>query len=242
MSRLDRRTDGALAALTRDVEAALGEDLLCLALYGSAAGDDWVEGRSDLNVAIVVPRVTFAVLEALAPIVTRWRPKGLAAPAIMDRDYLARARDVFPMELEDIRRQHRVLAGTDVFADLTLDPAAIRRECEVEVRGKLLRLRALFLETADEPEPLVALMIESLKSFLVVLRHWLALLGEDGAHDYRGVLAAAEATLGPLPAMRRVLERREGTAPIERDELRDLFAGYLGEVERVVGAVDRLHA
>ncbi len=242
MSRLDARTDGALVAFTRDVQEALGEELLCLALYGSAAGEDWIEGQSDLNVAIVVPRVTFAVLAALEPSVGRWCRKGLAPPAIMDREYLARARDIFPMEIDDIRRQHRLLAGRDVFADVTLDPAAIRRECEGEVRGKLLRLRALFLESGGRPEPLEALMRESVKSFLVVLRHWLALLGEDGAHDYRAVLRTAEATMGPLPTMGRLLDHREGQAPLEPAEIREVFADYLGEVERIVAAVDRLNA
>jgi len=242
MSRLDARTDGALAAFTREVQAALGDDLLCLALYGSAAGDDWVEGQSDLNVALVVPRVTFAVLEALEPIVARWRRKGLAPPAVMDREYLARARDIFPMEIDDIRRQHRLLAGRDVFADVTLDPAAIRRECEGEVRGKLLRLRALFLESAGRPEALEALMRESVKSFLVVLRHWLALLGEDGAHDYRAVLRTAEGTVGPLPTLGRLLDHREGHAPLDPAHAREVFADYLGEVERIVAAVDRLNA
>jgi hypothetical protein len=242
MSRLDARTDGALVAFTRDVQAALRDDLLCLALYGSAAGDDWLEGRSDLNVVVVVPRVTFAVLEALEPVVARWKKKGLAPPAIMDREYLARARDVFPMEIDDIRRQHRLLAGKDVFADITLDPGAIRRECEVEVRGKLLRLRALFLESAGSPEALEFLMRESLKSFLVVLRHWLALLGEDGGHDYRSVLRTAEGTVGPLPTMARLLDHREGAYPLDAANVRDVFSDYLGEVERIVSAVDRLNA
>jgi hypothetical protein len=242
MSRLDARTDGALTALTRDVQTALGDDLLCLALYGSAAGDDWVEGQSDLNVALVVPRVTFAVLEALERIVARWRRKGLAPPAVMDLEYLARARDIFPMEIDDIRRQHRVLAGRDVFADVTLDPAAIRRECEGEARGKLLRLRALFLESAGRPEALESLMRESVKSFLIVLRHWLALLGEDGAHDYRAVLRTAEGTVGPLPTMSALLDHREGQVPLDPARMRDVFADYLGEVERIVAAVDRLNA
>jgi len=242
MSRLDARTDSALSAFTRDVQDALGEELLCLALYGSAAGEDWIEGQSDLNVAIVVPRVTFDVLVALEPIVGRWCRKGLAPPAVMDREYLARARDIFPMEIADIRRQHRLLAGSDVFADLTLDSGAIRRECEGEVRGKLLRLRALFLQSGGRPEALVGLMRESLKSFLVVLRHWLALLGEDGAHDYRAVLRSAEANMGPLPTMGRLLDHREGQVQLEGAEIREVFADYLGEVERIVAAVDRLNA
>jgi hypothetical protein len=42
--------------------------------------------------------------------------------------------------------------------------------------------------------------------------------------------------------MRRVLDHREGQAPLEPAEIRDVFAHYLGEVERIVAVVDRLNA
>jgi len=231
-----------IAAFTRDVRDALGERLLCLALHGSAAGPDWVAGRSDVNSVVVVRWVTLEVLEALAPVVARWRPRGFASPAIMDHEYLTHARDTFPMEIDDIRRQHRVLAGTDVFATATVEPAALRRECEHEARGKLLRLRALFLESAATPAALERLMIESLKSFLVVLRHLLALRHAEIPAGYGGVLAAGEAVLGPLPTMRRLLAHRAGDTRLGAQALRAEFGAYLHEVERIVAAVDTLDA
>src|SRR5205814_8126819 len=125
---------------------------------------------SDSTPARAVPRVAFAVLERLAPLVARWRPRGFALPVVMDYEYLRRARDTFPMELDDIRRQHRLLAGADLFADLALDPAALRRECEHGARGKLLRLRVLFRETGGKPAALEQLRVGSAKTFIVVLR------------------------------------------------------------------------
>ncbi len=242
MPRPDARTEGRIAAFTAEVEAALGEALVCLALHGSAAGDDWVADRSDVNVAIVVPEVTLAILERLAPLVVRWRARGFASPVIMDREYLARARDTFPMEIDDVRRQHRLLAGTDVFAEVAVDAAALRRECEHEARGKLLRLRALFLETAASPAALERLMVESLKSFLVVLRHLLRLRGAPDAHGYRAVLERGEAVLGPLPTLRRLLDHRDGGARLPLRALRAEFGAYLAEVGRIVAAVDALDA
>jgi hypothetical protein len=184
MARLDARAEAQIVAFTDEVRAALGDRLVALVLHGSAAGDDWVAGRSDVNTAIVVPRLDVAVLELLAPLVARWRQRGFALPVLMDREYLAGARDTFPMELDDIRRQHRVLAGEDVFADFVLDARALRRECEYEARGKLLRLRALFLETARTPAAIESLMASSVKSFLIVLRHLLRLRGADHQHGY----------------------------------------------------------
>jgi hypothetical protein len=241
MAGLDARTEKHLARFAAAVREALGDRLLCLALYGSAAGEDWVAGRSDVNTAIVVARVTLDLLEALAPAVAA-RDRVLALPLVLDPEYLEHARDAFPMELADLADQHRVLAGTDAFAALRTDPAAMRRECEQEARGKLLRLRAFFLETAGDPAGLERVMVESLKSFLIVLRHWLCLRGGDRVHGYAGVLAAGEAALGPFPTMRRLLAHRTGTAPLRPQWLRTEFGRYLDEVERIVAALDRLDA
>src|SRR5262245_26992378 len=140
MARPDDRLQRQIATYTGEVEQALGSHLLCLAIYGSAAGSDFFEPHSDVNVAIVVPDVTIDVLEALAPVVMRWEKRRFATPLLIERNFLHRARDAFPMELDDIRRQHRVLAGSDVLAAVTVDPGALRRQCEKEARGKLLRL------------------------------------------------------------------------------------------------------
>jgi hypothetical protein len=241
MARPGPRVEADIARFTTEVQQALGDALVCLVLHGSAAGDDWVAARSDVNTALVVPHVELDVLDALAPIVARWHGNGFALPVLMDHDYLAHARDVFPMELDDIRRQHRLLAGRDVFGTLELDPAALRRECESEARGKLLRLRAQFL-LARTPAAIEHLMVAALKSFLVLLRHLLRLRGDEVAPRYADVLAAGERALGPLPSFRRLLAHRTGDMPLGADAVRAEFGRYLADVERIVTAVDALGA
>ncbi len=242
MARPDARVEKDLASFTADVRTAPGEALLSLVLHGSAAGDDWVAGRSDLNTALVVSSLDVDVLERLAPPVARGRERGFALPVLMDREYLSRARDTFPMELDDIRRQHWLLAGADLFTSLEIDPRALQRECEYEARAKLLRLRALFLEVGRTPAAIDQLMAGSFKSFAVVLRHLLRLRDGDGAHAYAEVVAAGERMLGPLPAMGRLLGHRTGIAPLDAAGLRREFGAYLAEVERIVKAVDALGA
>jgi len=117
MPRPGARAEQQIATFTEEMRTALGEELVCLVLHGSAAGDEWVAGHSDINTALVVPRVTLAVLERLAPLVARWRERGFALPVLMDYEYLRRARDTFPMELDDIGRQHRLLADNALAAD-----------------------------------------------------------------------------------------------------------------------------
>src|SRR5207249_3062091 len=186
-----------------------------------------------------VPRVTLAVLERLAPLVARWRERGFALPVLMDYEYLRGARDTFPMELDDIRRQHRLLAGADLFADLTLDPAALRRECEREARGKLLRLRALFLEAGRTPAAIEQLMVESVKSFIVVLRHLLRLRHADGGYSYAAALALLALALPAVAAEPRIpppegfVTDRAGVIP---PATRERLVALLAELRQKTGA------
>ena len=82
-------------------------------------------------------------------------------------------------------------------------------------------------------------MLESLKSFLIVLRHLVRLRGRNAAHGFEETLAVGEELLGPLPTLRRLLEHR-ARRHLDARALRSDFGAYLGEVERIVAAVDGL--
>ena len=85
---------------------------------------------------------------------------------------------MFPLELLDLRQRHRTLAGAELFAAVAVDRECVRAECEREAKGKLLRLRALYVELAGSTRELHALMLDSRKSFLHVMRGLLFLVGE----------------------------------------------------------------
>ena len=237
MPTLDPTHERELAAYAREVGEALGESCISVILYGSGAGVDWVKGRSDVNTAVVLERASVAALDALAAIVARWRSKGFALPVILDREQVEHARVLFPMELDDIVRQHRVLIGADPFAGVSVDDAALRRECAQEAFGKLLRVRAFYLAHAGDPTALGRMMTESLKSFLIVIRHLLRLRGAAVPHAYDAALAAGEGVVGALPAMRQVLAHRVDAPAVDPTRLRALARDYVAEVERVVAAV-----
>src|SRR5262249_29611240 len=148
MVALDARAAAAVEQFGTEMQAALGDRLVCLALHGSAAGADFVPGRSDVNTVIVVTAVTPPGPRDVATVLARWRRRGVARPLVVDPEYLDSAREVFPLECEDLRRQHRVLAGRDVLADLRTERAAVRRACVREARAKQLGARALFLHAA----------------------------------------------------------------------------------------------
>src|SRR5438477_8231359 len=109
----------AIASLARDLPAALGDNLVSLLLYGSAARGDAVPGRSDINVLLVVRDASAATLHRASPVLQAWLAVAHAAPLIQSEADWAASADVFPIEIEDMRAGHRLLAGRDVLAGLS---------------------------------------------------------------------------------------------------------------------------
>lgn len=237
----DARLERRILAFGGAVAETLGERLVCCALAGSAVADDWVAGRSDLNTVVVAEPLDLSAIAALAPVVERFAAERFAVPLLVEPAFLVRAADVFPMELDDLRRHHRLLAGRDVLATLTIDPRALRRQCEYEARSRVLRLRALCL-LQPPPAEIEDVLLETAKSVVVLLRHLVRLHGEPVGPRFAEVLEAAERWLGPLPVLRRLVAHRDGTSPLAPTVFPTLLGGCLGEAERIARALDAVVA
>ena len=97
---MDRnQLDQALTRLTARL-GELSELNPCAVLYGSAARGDWVPGRSDVNVLLLVDDTSPAALRRLTPAVTEWHARGFSPPLIMGRAEWDRSADTFPIEQE----------------------------------------------------------------------------------------------------------------------------------------------
>jgi len=236
---LDARTEKAIAQVAQGVRQAFSTNLVSLVLYGSAAGDDFVPGRSDLNFAIVLERLTFVHLKALHQHLPQWHKLGVATPLLLDRRWIERSRDVFPMEFNDIKAQHRVLYGEELFATLRIDHRHLRYQSEHEARGKLLRLRALYAEVGADRKRLERLMLDSVKTFVIIMRNFIRLRGGEGAARYLPVLEQFESHFTvAFPTMRHLIGIRFGTEAWA-DGIEETFTSYLDEVERLIDLVDR---
>jgi len=237
---MDAQSEKTVIHFVDQIRALFGPQLVCVALYGSAAGADFVPGRSNLNFVVVAERLTFAHLKALHPYMPRWRKLGVATPLLLDRRFLERGRDVFPMEFHDIKAQHRVLYGEELFTALAIDGRHLRYQAEHEVRGKLLRLRALYAEVGAQRKRLEALMLDSVKTFLIVMRNLIRLRGGQGHPGYVQTLDQFEAHFAVhFPTMRRLVGVKLGGKHWAAD-IDETFRDYIEEVERLVELVDHI--
>jgi predicted nucleotidyltransferase len=165
-------------------------------LYGSAARGDFVPGRSNINLMLVLDQLTPATLRSLNRAFLAWRKKSPEPPLVLSRAEWTRASDSFPIEITDMRTAYRVLRGPDPLHGVQVDPTDLRRALEREFRGKLLRLRQGYAAHAPDPGALGALALQSAATILVLLRGVLVLIGKKVPHDSLELAAEAAATIG----------------------------------------------
>jgi hypothetical protein len=142
------------AAARRAVDAArreVGDRLSSATLYGSAAGGEFDQRTSDVNVALVLTALGPAELEALRGAYRTWIRLRVTRPLLLSRETLARSIDAFPLEYLLIRHRHETLYGADPFAAIRIDRAALRTAVERVLRTQELGLNASYLALAGSP-------------------------------------------------------------------------------------------
>jgi hypothetical protein len=235
----------AVRALERDLRGIFGSRLQSLVIYGergaAAHADDrhGTHGRHarPIRTLAVVESTTLEDLRASAERVGGWHDAGLATPLVLAAHEFDHSLDAFPLEFGAILADHRVVAGDNPFASLTVDPADVRRACEVQARSHLLHLREGFLETRGRADALSLLIVQSAPAFAALVASLARLEGraiDDAAAAARHVERAVGLANGPIGEVAALAHAHD--LPSEAAER--LFAPYLDAVEKIVGYVD----
>src|SRR5471030_165543 len=158
--------------LERELGEIFGKRLQSLVIYGQrahhahAAHDTHGHGAAPpTHTMAVVESMTPNDLRACAGRVVAWHDAGLATPLLFAGHEFEQSLYAFPLEFGAILADHTIVAGADPFASLAIDPADVRRACEVQARSHLLHLREGFLETRGRSDALAVLIVRSVPAF-----------------------------------------------------------------------------
>jgi predicted nucleotidyltransferase len=228
-----------LSDLVDELQLAAGSNLKSLVLYGSAAGGEFHEAHSDLNVLGIFERLDAAALVRLHPVVQMWTGKGHPAPLLLTIAELRSAADIYAIEFLDIIARRRTLAGEDLFATLEVPMGLHRLQVERELRLNVLRLRQAALVAGEGGAQLGKLMLDSVAAFCVLFRHALIALDEKAPDSRRESCRrlAALLRLDSAP-LETVLDVRESKQPAKALTA-DTFAAYLAAVSIAAEQFDR---
>jgi predicted nucleotidyltransferase len=230
-----------LSELVERLKSALGDQLVSVILYGSAAVGDWNKENSDLNVLCVLDQLSPRELLKVEPVVKWWREQGRPPALLLTAEEVRTSTDCFAIEFHDMKKYRRVLYGADLLEDLTVDNSFYRAQVEHELRSKQIRLRQKAAELLSKPDRLIQMLIDSVSTFCVLGRHALLLSGNEPRWKKADVVAGLEIALArPLPAFNEILAVRESGKQPGGAAAASLLERYLVETDALVRFVDAL--
>ncbi|MBK1876811.1 hypothetical protein [Pelagicoccus mobilis] len=220
---------------TDALKDALGDRLTMVALFGSAATGETAESYSDVNIMVVCTQLGVEELDAIALLSRKWAKMGNPPPLMFALERLMNSSHVFPIELLDIKENHRVLFGRDVLRDLPISQANLRFQLEHELKGKLIQLREGYMLAAEDCESLVNLMLRSLSNFQIMLKASLRFYAVSvPALKREAVKELSRYVMYDLSAFEELQGIKDGDVlpPFSQEAAKELFERYLEAIER----------
>lgn len=225
--------------LVDQLKTVYGNELICVALYGSAARGEHVEKYSDINVLVIVERITLEHLRKESAIARSWREGGNPPPLTLTRAEWLGSPDIFPIEYLDILAHNKVLSGTLPLDGIEVQPSDLRLQLEHEAMSKLLRLRHAVLTAGSDKRALRELLESSISAILVLLRAMLRLHGETPPADSIAMCDRVREVCGvDTSAAQRIVRHTRGKEPLSAAEIDPLVERYMVEAQDVVAHLD----
>ncbi|MEY4705660.1 MAG: hypothetical protein RL042_1865 [Nitrospirota bacterium] len=176
---------------TKDVKGVFGEQLEGMLLYGSAVRGEFLPGRSNLNILLLVSSYDSAVLKQYSALHRKWSKEQILVPLFLTEEELRTSAAIFPLEFLEIQEQHRVLGGRDPFIGFHVPTDRLRESVVQGLTSNLLRLRQRYVEGGGTDDATTVLLPLSITSTIPLLRGVQRLLG-------RPVLAQSDAVINDI--------------------------------------------
>ena len=228
-----------LRSYVKDVQRVYGESLDGVLLYGSAVRGEFLPGRSNLNIVLVVKSTKADQLKKYGALHRRWAKEQIVVPLFVTQADLPAMSLVFPLEYIELQEHHRLLAGQDPFVGFKVDQRHLFAEVLQSLRGNLLRVRQRFIEGGGTEEAITILLPLSLTAMLPCLRGVQRLLGRPVLSQGEPLLKDFETFLSvDLSGLRDAWLLKRGQISPGQKEVPRLMERYLESLEQLVQAVE----
>lgn len=232
-------TQQLLKTYTKTVAELYGSTLDGLMLYGSAARNEFLPGRSNLNLVLFLTQHDGDLMRRYARIHRRWNREHIVVPLFLTEPDVTMSAAVFPLEYLELQDFHRLLYGRDPLIGLRIDTSHLRMQILRELSGNVLRLRQRFVEGGGSEEAMAILLLLSLTSLLPSLRGIQRLRATPVSSKSHVLLKDMESLLQlDLAGLLDVLYLKRGQITPGTAEVPRLFDRYLACLERLVAKVD----
>jgi hypothetical protein len=239
MNTLDEKTKKIIDEFLEDIKKGFDKDLQSVILYGPAARGEKVTGRPSNHFLVTVKDNTPSALAPCSAFIKKWAKNNIPVPLFLTPEYILDSLDTFPLEFMEMKSSYMIVFGEDVLETVTFKDCDVRSECEREIKGKLLHLRAEYLLHRNDQKELIDLIHRSLSTFRLVFAGALYLKKCDIPEKTGELLAAINREFGIdsglLTKLYGISHGGIKPDPAETDNLFDL---YVEELDKLSNSLD----
>ena len=226
---------------TEELKQLYHDDLISIALYGSAASGEFVETHSNVNLLVVLKNTDLPTLEIARKLVNK-RSNRRIEPLFLSYEYLLNSSDVFPIEFLDMKENYICLYGKDVLKEIKIDLKNLRFQCEQELKSKSILLKQQYLKINKKNRiALASLLFRSLTSILHILRNLVRLRGKEPSYNKEDVLRQAAIELeAENEVFFKILQVKKNPTAMKAGDFRTLLNDFVLELDKITKIADGL--
>jgi len=229
---LPAESQAALDRAVSTLAGTLGANLHSLVLYGSAVRGNLVPKVSDLNLLILLEESTPDAHSAIADAI---RGPVRIEPFILGRSLLARSLQAFAIKFLSIRRNYRVLHGSDPFGSMAVDEALARFLCEQAVRNLRLRSVRAFVVFGSDRVRYSKLLARLAPALFTGLAEALRRVGTEIPKSYEERIPLFEKVFGAdASVLRDLLKLRASDGTLSAEDVRRAHDGVFRLLDAAV--------
>jgi len=217
------------------------DQLHSIHITGSALTEDFNPNTSDVNSVLVLNKMDLKFLENFAPLGKKFGKKQVASPLIMIPEYIFSSLDVFPIEFLTIKTLHKTVFGKDIFSDLEIKRADLRRQCERELKAKLIGIRQGYLSSSGNRKFLSDLFIGSFSGYIPLFRGIIVLFEKPAPRENKEILSTLQEVSGvSVDVFRTILKARKDKTKLSIEILNSIFEDYYKAIEKLGDITDEI--
>jgi len=242
MVKITSNVEGLFEDFVNHIESIFSADLVSIYLYGSAARNEYVQGKSDINFLVIIQSEGLKNLSGVWELLPRSQKLSIATPLVLTRSYVDSSLDTFPLELLNMMEANLLIYGEDILADLDIDNDHLRLQIERELKSKLLSLRQGYMESLGSREGIQNLISISLPAFTAIFRGTLYIKNvETGKGDSLKIYKLIEETFELRKGLFKDLyDIKMEVSKTNTSELILLTEEYMESIRTIFKRVDKL--
>ena len=226
---------------TEDINKFFGNEMKAIILYGSAATEEYIPGKSDVNFLVCLSESGIEKINIVSEKVRSWQGQNISVPLFLTTSYIQESLDSFPVEFFNISQTYQVIQGEDILKDLKFNKKDVRLQCERELKGKLLTLRQGYILTRGKRKKMSALINESMVTFTSIFKALLFLKDSEVPVKKSDVILSMCREFDLDESIFSILlAHRNNSVKVSKEQLQAILKKYIKEIQNLSKAVDSL--